>query len=224
MNRKLLSAAIVLFVPYGFAQAQEKFEKALVYFEQNATDKDAEVRFEAIGHGSVGLATLKVVAPGGRTVIDYKAPDSKLGLQHITLESPEPKNDGSVQADFPEGEYTFTGGTVTGARLLSKARLSHKLPAAVAIVSPRADEKGVPVNGLQIKWNGAKNLAACVVSVEQEETELKLSARLPGTATTFTMPDGFLQPGTQYKLAVGAVSHDGNTSLVEADFTTAGKP
>jgi hypothetical protein len=221
MNRKLICAAILLLAGHGFAQAEEKFEKAVVYFEQNATDKDAEVMFEAIG--AAGLASLKVVAPGGRTVIDYKAPDSKLGLQHITLESPEPKNDGSIQADFPEGEYTFTGNTVTGAKLVSKAKLSHKVPEALSIVSPRADAKGVPVKGLQIKWNAGKNLAACTVSIEQEQTEHKITAKLPGTATTFTVPDGFLQPGTEYKLAVGAVSREGNSSLVEADFTTAAK-
>jgi hypothetical protein len=222
MNRTLCSVTMSLLVSAGFAQAEEKFEKAVVHFEQNATDKDAEVMFEAIG-GGVGLATLQVAAPGGRTVIDYKAPDSKLGLQHITLESPEPKNDGSVQADFPEGEYTFTGSTVTGVKLLSKAKLSHKLPETASVVSPRAEAKGVPVKGLQIKWNAAKNLAACTVVIEQEETGLDIKATLPGSATTFAVPDGFLRPGTEYKLAVGTVSREGNTSLVETNFTTAGK-
>ena len=224
MNRTLCSAVILLLASPVLALAEEKFEKAVVYFEQNVTDKDAEVMFEAIG-GGVGLAALKVTAPGGRTVIDFKAPDSKLGLQHITLESPEPKNDGSVQADFPEGEYTFTGSTVTGVKLLSKAMLSHKLPEMASIVSPRADAKGVPVKGLQIKWNAVKNLAACFVIVEQEESKFDLSvtAKLPGTATTFAIPDGFLRPGTEYKLAVGTVSREGNTSLVETNFTTAGK-
>ena len=204
------------------ALAEEKFEKAVVYFEQNATDKDAEVMFEAIGSGA-GLAALKVVAPDGRTVIDFKAPDTKLGLQHITLESPEPKNDGSIQADFPEGEYTFTGSTVTGVKLLSKAMLSHKLPDVASVVSPRADAKGVPVKGQRIKWTVPKNLAACVVVIEQEETALNITAKLPGNATSFTVPDGFLRPGTEYKLAVGTVSREGNTSLVETNFTTGGK-
>ena len=222
MNRTLCSVTMLLLVSHGFAHAEEKFEKAVVYFEQNATDKDAEVMFEAIGSGA-GLAALKVVAPGGHTVIDFKAPDSKLGLQHITLESPEPKNDGSVQADFPEGEYTFTGSTVTGVKLLSKTMLSHKLPDPASILSPRADAKGVPVKGLQIKWNAVKSLAACVVVIEQEETTHSITAKLPGNATSFTVPDGFLRPGTEYKLAVGTVSRDGNTSLVETNFTTGGK-
>jgi hypothetical protein len=222
MNRMLCSITLSLLVSAGPALAEEKFEKAVVHFEQNATDKDAEVMFEAIG-GRAGLATLQVAAPGGRTVIDYKAPDSKLGLQHITLESPEPKNDGSIQADFPEGEYTFTGTTVNGAKLSSKAVLSHKLPEAASVVSPRADAKGVPANGLRIKWNSIKNLAACFVVIEQEKSDLNITAKLPGNATAFAVPDGFLLPGTEYKLAIGTVSREGNTSLVETSFTTAGK-
>lgn len=222
MPRTLVYAGILLLVSYGLAHAEEKFEKIAVHFEQNATDNDAEVIFEAAS-GGAGLATLRVVAPGGRTVVDFKAPDSKLGLLHINLESPEPKNDGTVQADFPEGEYTFTGSTVTGAKLHGKARLSHKLPDTAAFVRPRPDEKGVPVKGLQIKWNTVKNPAACVVVIEQEGTEFEIAAKLPAAATTFVVPDGFLLPDTEYKLAIGTVSRDGNTSVVEISFTTEGK-
>lgn len=211
-----------MLISYGVAHAEEKFENVAVQFEQNATDKDAEVVFEATS-GGAGLSALKVIAPDGRTVVDFKAPDTKLGLRHINLESPEPKNDGSIQADFPEGEYTFTGSTVTGVKLLSKAMLSHKLPDVAIVVSPRADAKGVPVKGQRIKWTVPKNLAACVVAIEQEESGLSITAKLPGNATSFAVPDGFLLPGTEYKLAVGTVSPDGNTSLVETNFTTGRK-
>lgn len=222
MPPTLVYAGILLLVSYGLAHAEEKFEKIAVLFEQNATDKDAEVVFDATS-GGAGLATLKVVAPGGRTVVDFKAPDSKLGLRHINLESPEPKNDGTVQADFPEGEYTFTGSTVTGVKLHGKASLGHKLPDTAAFVRPRPDEKGVPVKGLQIEWNTVKNPAAWVVVIEQEGTEFEIAAKLPAAATTFVVPDGFLLPDTEYKLAIGTVSRDGNTSVVEASFTTEGK-
>ncbi len=222
MPPTLVYAGILLLVSYGLAHAEEEFEKIAVLFEQNATDKDAEVVFDATS-GGAGLATLKVVAPGGRTVVDLKAPDSKLGLRHINLESPEPKNDGTVQADFPEGEYTFTGSTVTGAKLHGKASLGHKLPDTAAFVRPRPDEKGVPVKGLQIEWNTVNNPAAWVVVIEQEGTEFEIAAKLPAAATTFVVPDGFLLPDTEYKLAIGTVSRDGNTSVVEASFTTEGK-
>ena len=97
----------------GFAQADEKFEQIAVRLEQNATDEDVEVVLEATS-GDFGLATLRVAAPDGRTVIDFKAPDSKLGIRRLVLESPEPTNDGRLQKDFPAGAYTFTGSTVKG--------------------------------------------------------------------------------------------------------------
>ena len=222
MPRTPIYAAILLLVSYGVAHAEEKFANIAVHFEQNATDEDVEVVFKAKS-GDAGLSTLKVVAPDGRTVVDFNAPDSKLGLRHIDLESPEPKNVASVKADFPEGEYTFTGRTVTGDKLRGKASLSHKLPDTAVFVRPRPDEKAVPVKGLRIKWNSAKNPAVWVVVIEREGTEFEISAKLPSTARTFVVPDGFLLPDTEYKLEIGAVSGDGNTSVVETSFTTKGK-
>jgi hypothetical protein len=45
---------------------------------------------------------------------------------------------------------------------------------------------------------------------------------MPANVTKLSIPDGLLLPGTQYKLAIGTVSEDGNSSFVETDFTTAG--
>ena len=218
MTRIIFSA--VIFMLASFAQAEEKFDQASIRLEQNATDKDAEIVFEVTGNDA-GLAALKVTAPDGRIVADFKAADSKMGFRHVNLESPEPKNDGRVQADFPAGEYTFTGSTVTGEKLSGKAKLSHKFPGATSIVQPRADEKGVPVNGLRIKWTPIKNLSACLVSIEQEKTDIKLNVKLSGTATSFAVPDGFLTPNTEYKVAISTVSTEGNVTSVESSFETA---
>lgn len=219
----LTSLICLLWVSHGVAQADEKFEHVAIHFEQNASDKDAEIIVEATGNDA-GLATLHVAAPDGRTVIDFKAPDSKMGLRHFSFESPEPKNDGRLQADFPEGEYTFTGRTVTGVALRGKAMLSHTLPDPASFVRPRPDTAGAPVKGLQIQWRSVKDLAACIIVIEQEDTGLEMRAKLPGAATTFAVPDGFLAPDTEYKLAIGTVAKKGNTSFVETTFTTAAKP
>ncbi len=220
--RATLSATCLLLGSHGLLHAADSFEKVAVIFEQNATDKDVEVVFEAIASGSA-LIALTVTAPGGRTVIDFKAPDSKMGLSHLTLETPEPKNDGSMQAEYPEGEYIFTGSTVSGGKITGKAMMSHKLPNTVAIIRPRPDQEGVPLKGLQIKWSGVKNVASYTVTVENEKTEMNVSAKLPGSATSFQVPDGFLQPNTEYKVAIGSVAQDGNKSAIEASFTTGGK-
>jgi hypothetical protein len=224
MTRPILALLSLLVLgTHGYAHANEKFERAAVRIEQNATDEDVEVVFEATS-GDIGLATLRVSAPDGRTVIDFKAPDSKLGIRDLVLESPEPINDGRLQKDFPAGEYTFTGSTVTGEKLSSKATLSHQLPGPASFVHPRLNEKNVAVKGLQLKWTAPKNLAFCVVVVEHEETGAKLlEATLSGAATTLAVPDGLLVPGTEYKLEIGTVTREGNRSFVETSFTTAGK-
>jgi hypothetical protein len=222
MKRVAIALAGATLLLSSQVRADEEFEHTAVRFEQNITDKDVEVVFEATSE-SAGMSALKIVAPNGRTVVDYRSPGSRLGIRHFKLESPELKNDGRLQKDFPEGEYTFTGVTVTGITLRGSAVLSHKLPKAPAIVRPRPEAKDVPVNGLQIRWDAAKDLAGVVVEIEQEKTNRKISATLPGSATTFTVPDGFLLPGTEYKLAIGAVSREGNISLYETEFTTGGK-
>jgi hypothetical protein len=222
MTRPILTAALLFFGSHGFVQASQEFSHVAIRFEQNVTDGDAEVVLEATG-GDVGLTTLKVVAPDGRTLVDFKAPNWKLGIRHFSFESPEPANAGSVQADFPEGEYSFSGSTVTGVELRGKARLSHTLPDTVSFVRPRPGEEGLPVKGLTIEWRPVKTLAAWILAIEQEDTGIELTAKLPGGMTQFAVPDGFLVPDTEYKIAIGTLSQEGNRSFVETEFTTVGK-
>src|SRR5690348_13382893 len=96
---------ILLLAAASTAMAQGNFEKIAVYLEQNLQDEDVEVKFEAVGAAS-GLTALTIVAPDGRTMVAFSS-GSKLGLQHLVFESPEPKNNGALQADFPEGNYRF---------------------------------------------------------------------------------------------------------------------
>lgn len=223
MKKPLLFAVSVSFlIAGGMVHGQQKFERARVYFEQNLLDKDVEVKFEATG-GSAGLATMKVTAPDGRTVIDFKSTDSKFGIRHLVFESPEPKNDGQIQKDFPAGIYKFTGTLVGGVALQGEATLSHKLPTPSAFVRPKLDEKNVPIRGLKASWTPVKDLAAVVLIIEQEGSGQEIKVTLPGNATTFVVPDGFLQPGLDYKISVGTVSSEGNGSFIETAFSTAGK-
>ena len=215
------AAAVVISSPLGGVGAQEKFEKARVYFEQNVQDKDVEVKFDVIG-GSAGLATVKVTAPDGRTIVDFKATDSKMGIRHLILETPEPKNDGTIEKDFPAGVYKFTGTLVGGKTLQGESTLSHTLPAPASFQRPRPDEKNVPLKGFRATWAAQKNLEAVVIILEQEQTGRDMRVNLVGSATSFAVPDGFLQPGLEYKIAVGTVAVGGNASFYETSFTTAG--
>jgi hypothetical protein len=201
----------------------ESFTVARIHFEQNATDGDVEVVFEVKG-GKEGLAKLTVVSPDGRIVVDFTARDaSTLGMRQFRFESPEPKEVKSLKLAYPEGVYTFTGSTISGVKFQGKATLSHKLPAAPSFLRPGAGAKGVGVKNLEITWTPVKNVAAYMIYIEQEELDLNVTAKLPGSAAKFGVPDGFLLPGTEYVLGIGAVAEEGNASYVETSFTTARK-
>src|ERR1043166_9387595 len=106
-NGRIAAAVALCALAYptsGSAAEDGRFEQLSVYLERNVQDHDAEVRFEVTGSKS-GLVALKVSAPGERTVIDLRTPDSKLGIRKLSLESPEPKDEDIVRADFPAGAY-----------------------------------------------------------------------------------------------------------------------
>jgi hypothetical protein len=197
-----------------------RFQKLSVYLERNVQDHDAEIRFEAIG-AEDGLTALKVSAPGERTVIDLRTPDSKLGARSLTLESPEPSDAAIVRADFPAGAYRFEGTTTKGVSLRGEARLSHVFPEPAVFEYPRPDQKDVPATALTLRWSVPKGSEACVIVIEQPGTPYEIRALLPGSAKSFTVPEGFLRAGKAYKFAIGTVAKDGNRSFIEADFTTA---
>jgi len=226
---QLLVGGPILCISLGLAAEEDggsdqsaPLPEASVAFEQNATDGDVEVVFEIEGVDE-GLATLTVIAPDGRMVIDFKAPgDSKLGMRQFHFETPEPKDVDSLKALYPEGEYTFAGATRAGLKVHGKSTLSHMLPATASFLRPKAGARDVDAQGLEIAWSPVASAAAYIVEIEQEKLDLSLTARLSGSATTFAVPDGFLAPGVRYQLGIGAVAADGNVSFVEMRFTTAG--
>jgi hypothetical protein len=219
-----IAAAAALFAvayPVTLSAAEDgRFEKLSVYLERNVQDHDAEVRFEVTG-AKDGLASLKVSAPGERTVIDLRTPDSKLGIRKLTVESPEPNDEGVVKADFPAGAYRFEGKTTNGASLRGEARLSHVFPKPAAFEYPRPGQKDVSATALTLRWSVPEAIESCVIVIEQTGSPYEIRALLPGSTRAFTVPNGFLRPGQTYTYAIGTVAKDGNRSFVEADFATA---
>ncbi|MGD8866747.1 MAG: hypothetical protein PVI01_03940 [Gemmatimonadales bacterium] len=193
------------------------FAVAQVHFEQNATDGDVEVVFEVKG-GDEGLTRLTVTAPDGRAIVDFSAPASTLGMRQFRFESPEPGDVQSLVAAYPEGIYTFTGATGSGARLRGQSTLSHRLPPPTSFRRPGAEAGDFGVGRAVIEWEPIEDLSAYIVYVERRDQSV--TARVAGSVTTFVVPDGFLMPGTTYQLGVGTVSGDGNISFVETMMTT----
>jgi hypothetical protein len=224
--RALAAAVAMLLCPASLAlaageEAPSKLPKAAVHFEQNATDGDVEVVFQAKG-GKEGLAKLRVTGPDGRIAIDFTAPDpSTLGIREFEFESPEPADVAGLKAAYPAGKYHFTGATADGKELHGESTLSHELPATSAFVEPGEHAENVPVKGLEIRWAPVAGVSGYVVELEQDDLGVSLEAHLPGSASSLSVPDGFLRPGTEYDLGIGTVSEGGNVSFVETSFTTA---
>jgi hypothetical protein len=144
-----------------------------------------------------------------------------MGIRQFLFESPEPTDVAALKAAYPAGEYIFTGSTVTGARLESKATLSHQLPATTSFVSPQADAEKVPTTNLIIKWAPVAGVSGYALELTHEDSGAIVEARLPASATSFSVPEGFLVPGESYQLGIGTISAAGNFSYVETEFGTA---
>jgi hypothetical protein len=198
-----------------------RFAIATVHFEQNATDGDVEVVFEAMG-GNDGLTSLTVTAPDGRTVMSATSPDtSTMGLRQYRFESPEPTDIPRLQKAYPEGVYRFAGTTARGTRYNSEVTLTHRLPPGVTGVKPADEAQNVPVRGMRVSWTAVPDIASYSVLIEQPATGFELSVTLPRSATSFAVPDGVLRAGQSYTLSIGAVARGGNASFVETSFATA---
>lgn len=228
LARKTAASLLAFFGSCGLAPADDAgsgrpdpFPVARVHFETNATDGDVEVVFKVKG-GDEGLAKLSVVAPNGRTVIDFSAPDpATLGIRQFDFESPEPPDVERLKAAYPEGVYTFSGATAAGQRFHGESKLDHTLPATASFVQPGPDAEGVAVQALQISWTPVTDAAAYIIEIEQDDLDVNVTAKVPGTMNSFSVPEGILAPGTEYELAIGTVSAAGNISFVETGFTTA---
>ena len=217
------SSGLALVAIGNGSEAPARFAVASIHLEQNATDRDGEIVIEAVGSGD-GLAKLTVVAPNGRTVLDVAAPDaSTLGFREFRFESPEPRDVEKLKSGYPEGVYRFSGVSAAGAKLEGQARLSHRLPAPAAFLRPKAGARDVAIRSLEITWTPVRNLAGHVVYIEQPELRVEITAKVPGSAVSFAVPDGFLVPGTEYQVGLGTVSAEGNISFVETTMETAGK-
>ena len=217
----LLLASPGLAPAAGDGSKAASFPTASVIFEQNATDGDVEVVFKVKGRNE-GLAKLSVVSPDGRTVIDFAAPGaSALGIREFVFESPEPKDVDGLKAAYPAGVYRFAGATAAGQELHGESTLGHELPATTSFLRPAAGARSVPVGGLEIAWTPVAKVSGYLIEIEQDDLGVHLEASLPGSAASFSVPDGFLRPGTEYDLGIGTVSKAGNVSFVETSFTTA---
>jgi hypothetical protein len=234
---KIKVALGILFVALGFAWlvtpplrtvesalAQKKrscidFSELRMTLEQNATDGDTEVVLFAQG-GDVGLDRLEITAPNGRRVAKFDGDGRGIGIREFLLESAEPSDLDAVLGSFPEGEYSFTGKTVTGDCLEGNASLSHQIAPPTNLLTPE-EEQVVGINQLVLSWEAVNGAERYVVELNNEDTGSEMTFEVFHPTTSVAIPAHFLQPDSEYQFGVGTKTANGNVTFVELTFFTA---
>jgi hypothetical protein len=206
-----------------------ELDDAQIRIEINATDGDAGIQIFLDGEG---WEEMRVAAPDGQEIFAVEASGSvgEQGVTELFFESAEPSFDEQPLAEllalFPEGEYAFSGRTVEGLSLVGTAILTHALPDAPVLVSPEEDAVEDPAD-LTVRWNPVPDppgsaIVGYQVVVERDEDPVRvMSADVPPSITSMTVPPEFLDPGTAYKFEVLAIEASGNQTISERDFQTA---
>jgi len=198
------------------------FSKAKIIFEFNSTAEDLGIQVSLDGEP---WNEIWIKDPKGRTILEVEGSGSlkNFGLTELFAESNEPNfaemSKAEILALFPAGVYRFYGNTVEGDRLVGTATLTHNIPDGPVILSPLEDDVVDP-NNTVISWNAVTtplgiNIVGYQVIVERADALRVFDIKLPGTATSVTVPPEFFEPGTQYKFEVLAIEAGGNQTITE---------
>jgi hypothetical protein len=215
----------------------EPMAAAKLYIEHNATDADTGVHglFEGDGWELFCLRSpsgelLMSVRPGG--------PLGELGLADLFFESREPPNTEypieQLRELFPAGSYQASGVDVEGVSRVGSARFTHAIPAEPTIVTPALSEDEaqidslVDLGALAVSWEPVTESLAregidvsgyqvIVTSIDDEDPDgwsvPVFDIHLPATATSVTVPDGFLASGAAYELELLVLESSGNQTI-----------
>lgn len=174
---------------------------------------EAVVRIEAESEDPLGR--VEVRDPHGHSFLQCDA-RAERGLSGLVMELRETSLE-TLLARYAEGEYELRATTLDGGLALGAARLSFDLPAAPRIVHPRPDAL-VSSRELTVLWLPEPGIAYRV-QLEVGEND-GLAVTLPPGQGSFRVPDGVLPRGEEVHLELSAVGANGNSTVVERDFTT----
>ena len=191
------------------------FADAEVFFEFNSTDNDLglQVSLDAVGWKKVTVANDEI---GEIVEFTTEGVFSQLGITELRFESAEP-SPAEVLALFPPGQYRFSGETVEGDNLMGKAKLSHDFLPAPTFSPSDGDE--VDPDDTVVEWD-APGAERVEVIIENEDTGDVFDVIVSGSTTSLDVPPQFLEPDTEYKIEILAISKNGNRTIVESTFVT----
>jgi hypothetical protein len=210
---------------------------AKLIVEYNATDGDIGV------HGAFddqGWSKLCVYAPNGDPVlrVSPKSQLKDLTMAGIFFESREPPIDEfsfeDLKARFPEGRYEVRGLSFDGTQLVGQATFTHDVPAAPTVTAP-LDGAEVDPDDLTVRWDDVTKTVdgepltvtgyEVIVTKERHVDPHGFSqpiydVHVPPDRNSLSVPEEFLEPGTEYELEVLALEKSGNQTISVSFFTT----
>lgn len=212
-----------------------KLKDSRLKIELNATAGDAGIQ---VFIDSDPWKSMDIYDPYGRLVFRSitRGRFAKQGGTELFLESAEPNFSQLTLEEFlkrfPEGKYEFRGNGVAGETFVGSANFTHNLLAAPQLVSPLEGGPLVDANNAVMKWipvgpvNGSPVVGYQVIIVQMQSSfpaipKITLDVMMPASATSMSVPPGFLLPNTQYEWEVIAIESSGNQTLATSFFQTA---
>jgi hypothetical protein len=213
-------AALVL----GAAGWAAQFKEARFYIEYNSSGNDLGFH---VFLDAEDWRSLRIVNPAGMTIfeVEGKGGYRELGLTELFFEGAEPSLADFPLEDllalFPEGPYTFVGVTVDGGRLMSRATLSHAVPAGPSV--------SAEVNGetVIIRW---EPVSSPPPDFPQRKIDIvgyqiivePFQVTLPASSTEVTLPREFVRSlgSGEHDFEVLAIDASGNQTITEGVFET----
>jgi hypothetical protein len=240
MTSGVALCCIVLCVGPVAAQDTVPLKEAKLNIEHNATDSDTG--FQGF-IDSEGWSDITVTGPGGEVLhFEGRGMLAELGLTELFFETVEPEN-ADVPIDemlskLPEGEYVFEGTVIEngegGMATRAVATLTHAIPEGPELIAP-AEDAAIPADDLTVRWGPVQQsitgqpveIVAYQLIIERIQDphpnfigKYGLSVYLPPSTTELEIPDGFLEPGTEYSWEVLAIEASGNQTLSSSSFRT----
>ena len=212
-----------------------KLKDSRLKIELNATAGDAGIQ---VFIDSDPWKSMDVYDPFGRLVFrsTTRGRFAKQGGTELFLESAEPNFSQLTLAEFlkrfPEGKYEFRGNGIAGETFVGTANFTHNLPAAPQLISPIEGGPLVDANNAVMKWipvgpaNGSPIVGYQVLIVQVQSSfpaipKVALDVTMPASATSMSVPAGFLLANTRYEWEVIAIEASGNQTLSTSFFQTA---
>jgi hypothetical protein len=226
------------------ASAAEKpipLKEAKLNIEHNAKDKDTG--FQGFVD-SEGWKRMKVTGPDGQVLeLIGQGKLGQLGLTELFFETVEPENAdvpiSELLKTLPAGKYKFQGnGMESGERTgtqIGTAWLTHKIPRGPQLLTPAEDKVVSPDDDLLMSWKPVTKaldgsnvkIIAYQLIIEKDVAphphmigKFGLSMYLPPDVTKIEIPEGFLEPDTDYEWEVLAIEESGNQTLMSSSFST----